>query len=167
MAAKVGVAVSTRETAEGLAGTQAPRLMRLLRVAHEVEVRLESVLADLNLSMGKFMLLATLAESKGPLALSQLAEDCGCVRSNVTQLVDRLEADGLVARVDNPSDRRSIRASLTPLGRDRFRHAARIVERAERDLVSDWQDADRAAFARVLHLLGPNAHDHRSRGNGR
>ena len=144
-------AVEPRSAAASTA--QAPRLLRLLKAAGEVGARLEASLTALGLSLGKFGLLGKLAEAKDPLSLSQLADDCGCVRSNVTQLVDRLEADGLVTRLDNPTDRRSIRAALTPLGRERFRQAARAVERTEKELVAGWQEADRAALTRVVSLL--------------
>jgi DNA-binding MarR family transcriptional regulator len=49
-----------------------------------------------------------------------------CVRSNITQLVDRLEADGLVKREADPADRRSIRAIITDAGKER-QHAGSIA----------------------------------------
>jgi DNA-binding MarR family transcriptional regulator len=36
-----------------------------------------------------------------------------CVRSNITQLIDRMQAEGLVRRIPDPQDRRSVRAALT------------------------------------------------------
>lgn len=152
-AGKLDPVLDADEAARAGAGQQ-PRLLRLVHAAGDVGARLESSLSPLNLSMGKFSLLGKLAAAKEPLPLSQLADDCGCVRSNVTQLVDRLEADGLVTRVEHPTDRRSIRAALTALGRDRYRLAARAIDRTERELVASWQEADRAAFARIVCLLG-------------
>jgi len=38
------------------------------------------------------------------------------VRSNITQLMDRLEKDGLVRRRADRDDRRSVLAELTPAG---------------------------------------------------
>lgn len=143
----------TADEAGAAGASRPPRLLGLVRAAREVEARLEASMATLGLSMGKFALLGRLAMSKDPLPLSQLADCVGCVRSNVTQLVDRLEAEGLVTRVNHPTDRRSIRAALTPAGRDRHRQAARAVERTERELVAQWEEADRAAFARVVCLL--------------
>ena len=71
--------------------------------------------------------------------LSELASRMICVRSNITQLMGRLEADGLVQREEDPHDRRCVRATLTPLGRERQREI--LFERG------DLRDAD-------LHLLG-------------
>jgi DNA-binding MarR family transcriptional regulator len=143
----------TADEAARAGANRPPRLLSLVRAAGEVEERLEASMLELGLSMGKFSLLGRLAVAKDPLPLSQLADCVGCVRSNVTQLVDRLEADGLVTRVSHPTDRRSIRAALTPAGRERYRQAARAVDRTERELVAQWQEADRAAFARVVCLL--------------
>jgi DNA-binding MarR family transcriptional regulator len=38
----------------------------------------------------------------------------------MTGLVDHLERDGLVERVPDPDDRRSVRARLTPAGKERI-----------------------------------------------
>src|SRR3569832_767963 len=91
----------------------------LLRLARAVEAHLERVLATVDLSPPKFGALTHLAESAEPLTLSELATRLTCVRSNITQLVDRLEADGLVQRVEDPRDRRVVRAALTGPGRER------------------------------------------------
>lgn len=48
--------------------------------------------------------------------MHRLAEELGCDRSNVTDLVDRLEAKGLVERRVDPEDRRVKQLVLTPAG---------------------------------------------------
>src|SRR4051812_42180987 len=87
-----------------------------LRTARAIERRLDEALESVELSTPKYSALTKLVQADEPLALSELAARMICVRSNVTQLVDRLEADGLVRRVEDPRDRRSVRAALTPLG---------------------------------------------------
>src|SRR4051794_29866875 len=56
-------------------------------------------------------------EPDTPLAMSRLAEALRCDNSNVTQIVDRLEADGLVERRPAPHDRRIKALLLTDEGR--------------------------------------------------
>ncbi|HSP08029.1 MAG TPA: MarR family transcriptional regulator [Candidatus Dormibacteraeota bacterium] len=56
----------------------------------------------------------------GPTALGELAQDFHTSPRNVTGLVDHLERDGLVERVPDPDDRRSVRARLTEAGRVRI-----------------------------------------------
>jgi DNA-binding MarR family transcriptional regulator len=75
------------------------------------------------------------------------------VRSNITQLVDRLEAEKLVVRVDDPQDRRSIRAELTAEGRKRHAAGLRALRQAEKELTARLPDRDREALLRVLGSL--------------
>jgi len=53
----------------------------------------------------------------GPTPLGDLATDLDSTPRNITGLVDHLERDGLVERVPDAGDRRSVRASLTDAGR--------------------------------------------------
>ena len=58
------------------------------------------------------------------------------MKSNVTQLVDRLEADGLVSRAADPNDRRSRLAVLTSAGRKAYTKGIEIQSQAEKELFS-------------------------------
>jgi DNA-binding MarR family transcriptional regulator len=89
---------------------------------------MESALDVVQLSSPKFAVLSILVEAGMALTLSELAAKSSCVRSNMTQLIDRLESDGLVRRIDDPHDRRSVRAELTPLGRERQAAGARQMD---------------------------------------
>jgi DNA-binding MarR family transcriptional regulator len=128
----------------------------MLGAVHEMEAQLESALGQVGLSLAKFGVLAKLAEAGEPLALSSLADRCCCVRSNMTQLIDRLQTDKLVERVDDPTDRRSIKASLTPEGRSRYEDGARLLDEAERDVFARLADPERATLARLLQDLKKN-----------
>jgi DNA-binding MarR family transcriptional regulator len=56
----------------------------------------------------------------GATPLGDLAMDLGSTPRNITGLVDHLERDGLVERVPDADDRRSVRAKLTEAGRTRI-----------------------------------------------
>jgi DNA-binding MarR family transcriptional regulator len=56
----------------------------------------------------------------GPTPLGDLATDLDSTPRNITGLVDHLERDGLVERVPDSEDRRSVRARLTEAGRTRI-----------------------------------------------
>jgi DNA-binding MarR family transcriptional regulator len=126
---------------------------QILGAAHEVEARLENALDRVDLSVAKFGVLSKLVEAGEPLALGCLAERSSCVRSNMTQLVDRLEADHLVERLSDPSDRRSVRAGLTAAGRERHAEGLRIVEETGRAIFASLNDDERATLRRVLVQL--------------
>ncbi len=108
----------------------------ILHAAQLIQDRLEQALGEVGLSVAKNSALAKLAEAERPLTLSELAAQLSCVRSNITQLVDRLEADGLVRRVDDPADRRSVRAELTELGVESQRAGAAALARAQQEISS-------------------------------
>jgi DNA-binding MarR family transcriptional regulator len=138
------------------AATRVPtdRLMfAVLQAASILAKRLEEALATVGLSMAKYGVLAQMAESDDALALSDLAEVQSCVRSNITQLVDRLEREGLVRRVDDSEDRRVVRAELTPAGEERQREGARQVKRVESAFIAALSDADRKSLARALRAI--------------
>jgi len=56
----------------------------------------------------------------GTMPLGDLAHNLDSSPRNITGLVDHLEKDGLVERVPDPEDRRSIHARLTEAGRTRI-----------------------------------------------
>jgi DNA-binding MarR family transcriptional regulator len=127
----------------------------LLQAAAAVESRLEAALAEVGLSGAKLAALTTLVEAAEPISLGELAEQCACVRSNITQLVDRLESEKLVRRVDDPSDRRSLRAQITPLGRERQAAGAKKVDAVRKQLAGALKAIDGEALQRALDDLMP------------
>lgn len=135
------------------AATPAPLAFLMLGAVHEMEAQLESALGRVGLSLAKFGVLSKLAEAGEPLALGCLAERCSCVRSNMTQLIDRLEADRLVERVDDPNDRRSIKAALTSEGRKRHDEAVRLLDDAETEVFARLAAPERATLSRLLRSL--------------
>ena len=82
----------------------------LVHAAQEVESRVEHALEEGGLSLAKMKLLRHLYSAKEAIPLGALAEKNSCVKSNVTQLMDRMEGEGLVRRIPDPDDRRSVRA---------------------------------------------------------
>ncbi|HEX4798435.1 MAG TPA: MarR family transcriptional regulator [Burkholderiales bacterium] len=125
----------------------------LLKAADSLEKRLEATLEQVGLSGPKWMALTQLVKADGPLSLSELAAQLTCVRSNITQLVDRLEADGLVRRVEDPLDRRSVRAAVTPLGKERQAEGARRVEEVQRELAKTLSGVDCKALQSALSVF--------------
>ena len=127
--------------------------MSILHAAHAIEDRIETALGNVGLSIAKHSALSKLAEAGEPLTLSELAERLSCVRSNITQLVDRLEGDGLVRRVADPGDRRSVRAELTQLGSDRQVAGAAEVARIHGEIAERLQSSDLGILESALSSL--------------
>jgi len=131
-----------------------PVTFALVHAAKSAEARVESSLEALGLSLAKVRVLRHLLAAGDPIALGQLAERNACVKSNMTQLVDRLEADGLVARMADPSDRRSVLATITIEGRRRYAAAAGALVECERVLVEELGARDAAGVLRMLESVG-------------
>jgi MarR family transcriptional regulator for hemolysin len=130
-----------------------PIFFMLLDAARGQIARLEEALKAVGLSAAKYKVLSQIAKSKEPVPLRLLAEEQQCVASNMTTLVDRLEADGLVRRVDDPADRRSKRAELTDLGKERAEEGARVVAEVEQAFAESLGPTERLALAKVLSSL--------------
>jgi MarR family transcriptional regulator, organic hydroperoxide resistance regulator len=100
----------------------------LLEVLGEERSRLPAIAAELGLSAAQCEVLRRLDEST-PMAMCRLAEALDCDPSNVTGIVDRLEARGLVERCADRADRRVKNLVLTTRGRQqRERLLARLAE---------------------------------------
>jgi len=119
-----------------MAETERTGLFAVLHASGVLESRVESKLSEVGLSIAKLAALHHLTRAGDSLPLGQLAERLACVKSNVTQLVDRLEADGLVSRAADPNDRRSRLAVLTAAGRKAYLKGSEIQAQAEKELFS-------------------------------
>lgn len=131
----------------------AASLSALLRTAGCAETFVESQLAAIGLSLPKLTALHRLTEADIGLPLGLLADRLSCVKSNVTQLIDRLEADGFVTRTADPNDRRSRLAYITPAGRAAHDEGMRIRTRAEQQLFAGLSDDDTTRLAEILERL--------------
>jgi DNA-binding MarR family transcriptional regulator len=144
------------DTCPATSSTTPALALQMIGVVHEMEAQLESALGQAGLSLAKFGVISRLVEAGESLSLGCLAERCSCVRSNMTQLIDRLEADRLVERVSDPTDRRTIRAVLTPEGRARYEEGVRLLEEMEQGLFTRLSSPDRATLARLIQALKKN-----------
>ncbi|MDQ3522287.1 MAG: MarR family transcriptional regulator, partial [Gemmatimonadota bacterium] len=115
-------------------------------IASRIERRLEPT----GLSLPKLQMLSHLVDAGEPLPLGQLAERSACAKSNVTQLVDRLEADGLVRREPDPDDRRSVRAVITEEGLRAYEAAARAQSEVEAELLASLSPDEQQHLAALL-----------------
>jgi DNA-binding MarR family transcriptional regulator len=95
------------------------QLVETLRGEHE------EAAASAGLTAPQAMILTLLSE---PTSMREFAQRMGCDASNITGIVDRLEAKGMVVRCANQEDRRVKRIRRTPSGDD-------AVSRFQRELV--------------------------------
>ena len=100
--------------------TDAVEALSALRFAARALSHLQDRWAEKHgLSEGRLGVLFRLYR-RGACPLGNLADDLDSTPRNITGLVDNLERDGLVERMPDPEDRRSVRARLTDAGRVRI-----------------------------------------------
>jgi DNA-binding MarR family transcriptional regulator len=137
-----------------------PRLgaWRAFIAAHALVCRRldEDLRIEHGMSLAEYSALLQLAGSPGQrLRMSQLADGVFLSRSGVTRLIDRLEADGFVARSHCPTDGRGAEAVLTDLGLDRLRSAsAAHLRGVEQYFLAQIPAADLAMIERSLRSVG-------------
>ncbi|PWE56189.1 MarR family transcriptional regulator [Metarhizobium album] len=93
-------------------------LGRLKRLSTHLSREVEAVLQQNGLSSSSFDVLATLRRSGAPYRLSpgDLLATTMVTSGTMTNRIDQLEKTGLVERVVNPQDRRSVLIALTEKG---------------------------------------------------
>jgi DNA-binding MarR family transcriptional regulator len=136
-----------------MGGAERTGLFAVLHASSVLEGRVEARLAEVGLSLAKLAALDRLTDAGESLPLGQLAERLRCVKSNVTQLVDRLEADGLVSRTADPNDRRSRLAMLTEAGRAAYAKGTEIRIQAERELFGALSSDESSKLHELLEKL--------------
>jgi DNA-binding MarR family transcriptional regulator len=93
----------------------------------------------------------------GDMHLGELADDLVMTPRNVTGLVDHLERDGLVTRVPDPEDRRSVRARLTDTGRARIEGIWKEGLEHQFEVVKGMTKDDLAQLRHLSLMLVENA----------
>ncbi len=130
-------------------------LVTLLHTAGAAQAQVEARLSTIGLSVAKLAALRVLSEAGESLPLTELAGRLSCVKSNITQLVDRLEADGFVQRQPAPNDRRARLATLTDAGRRACREGLRLHDAAEKEVLSNLTAAELRQLAVLLAKVAP------------
>jgi DNA-binding MarR family transcriptional regulator len=128
-------------------------LFTFLDVADHLYERVGDALDRVGLSYPKYEVLKHLREASEAVSLGCLAEDQSCARSNITQLVDRLESEGLVRRVADPDDRRGVRAELTEEGVAREAEGTTQLNLVLAEFAASFSGPERAELGRLLSRL--------------
>ncbi|MFY4723086.1 MarR family winged helix-turn-helix transcriptional regulator [Streptomyces sp. LaBMicrA B280] len=104
-----------------------------------------------------FTAASTLArlEREGPVRLTLLAAAEGVAQPSMTQLVQRLERQDLVMRVDDAVDGRVTLIAVTDAGREVLAARRRSRDARLADLMATLPDDDRRALAEAMRVVAP------------
>jgi DNA-binding MarR family transcriptional regulator len=102
--------------------------VRLLACAHDAEQRIKNrIKENFRINQTQFNLLSQLDRAPGGIRMGEIARRTVVTGSNVTAVVDDLEARGLVRRQTAADDRRATVITLTENGRTAFAQMAPFV----------------------------------------
>jgi len=131
----------------------------IMRVEQILMARLNAALAPWDLTFPRYEALMLLLFSRaGSLPLGKIGDRLQVHRASVTNVIDRLEAQGLVRRVQHATDRRAVLAEITDDGRRVAREAtARLDD--DRFCTAPLDDDELRDVFRVLRSLRVGAGD--------
>lgn len=128
---------------------------RIERLAELLDGVFAPTLARYGITRGDFDVLATLRRSGKPYRLTPTALSRAMMISSggTTKRLDRLERRGLVARLDDPHDRRGVVVALTPKGVRLVDDAVTAHVADEQRVVAPLSKAERKTLVRLLDSL--------------
>lgn len=100
--------------------------------------------------------LLSLIESNPGAPQGKLAEEIHLLRSSIVPILDRLEADGLIARRSSTVDRRSKSVWLTPHGKKVVNRLKPLVYAHEERLLAAFSRQDRRQLLQSLGRMEEN-----------
>ncbi|MCA0331029.1 MAG: MarR family transcriptional regulator [Actinobacteria bacterium] len=130
-------------------------LSRVSRLARHLDLARRQAFETHDLEPWEFDVLAALRREGPPYALSpgRLLQVTLVTSGTMTNRIDRLEAKGLVERVRDPDDGRSVRVILTADGRQRVDDALTDLLAHERDILAALPADDQDRLAALLRSL--------------
>jgi DNA-binding MarR family transcriptional regulator len=126
---------------------------RVLRAAHMIQTRLDSIADAYGLSHRGDLETLTELDLEGPLTPSQLAEDLLLTSGGMTVRLNRLQAAGLIERQPNPRDGRGVLVRLTPAGEELARDALITLLQAQTAMIGALEPSDRSRLSELLSSL--------------
>jgi DNA-binding MarR family transcriptional regulator len=125
----------------------------ILAAQREGNRQLTLMLSEIGVTPAQSEALRIIADH-GPLALKELGDMLVCdTGTSPSRIVDRLVAAGLVQRTTSEHDRRQVRLTLTPEGRDRAGRVTEIENQLYDLLDRAGEGTDIDAFITFLHTF--------------
>jgi DNA-binding MarR family transcriptional regulator len=125
--------------------------LRLLTCTNLIEGEIRRRLRDtFDVTLPRFDLMAQLDKNPGGMTLGELSSRMMVSNGNVTGLVERLLAQGLLDRRPSPNDRRAQLVSLSSEGRRAFRAMARTHENWVAEMFAGLNPGDIDDMMRLL-----------------
>lgn len=128
--------------------------IRLLRATHTIEGELrERLKREFEMTLPRFDVMAALYREPDGMLMSDLSRFLLVSNGNITGIVDRLAADGLVTRARRDGDRRTSIVRLTGVGVEFFGRMARAHEGWIAELLGGVGDEETRRLSGMLRAF--------------
>jgi DNA-binding MarR family transcriptional regulator len=132
--------------------------LRLLTCTQLIERRVRSRLRErFATTLPRFDLMAQLERRPEGLKMNELSRLLMVTGGNVTAIVDQLEKEGLVERLDEPADRRAFCIRLTRAGERSFAEMARAHEEWVVELLAGMSRREQDELLKLLAKVKQHA----------
>ena len=132
--------------------------LRLLTCTQLIERRVRSGLReDFGTTLPRFDLMAQLERHREGLKMNELSRMLMVTGGNITAIVDQLEKEGQVERLDDSADRRAFRIRLTRSGEKSFAEMARAHEQWVVELLAGLSRKEHDELLKLLAKLKQHA----------
>lgn len=125
---------------------------RLMGASRRLRRRLFEAMAEVGVTPAQGRALRLVTELE-PVRLTALAERLHIAPRSTTEVVDALEAAGLVVRVPDPRDRRATCVEVTPAGRVRASELEEIRDAVTEEFLTPLSPSQRQALDGLLTML--------------
>jgi len=132
--------------------------LRLLTCTQLIERRVRSRLREeFATTLPRFDLMAQLERHRAGLKMNELSRLLMVTGGNITAIVDQLEKEGQVERLDDSADRRAFRIRLTRSGEKSFTEMARAHEQWVVELLAGLSRKEHDELLKLLAKLKQHA----------
>jgi len=123
----------------------------IIYAAHRVRTAADAALREHGLSLSGLKLLKALGA--GDRSMREISEALHVSPRTITDMIDGLEARGLVARCPHPSDRRVTMVHLSEAGASELARASTVSERVAETAIGDLDTGEQHVLRGLLERI--------------
>jgi DNA-binding MarR family transcriptional regulator len=132
------------------ASVEQEAMLNVLRTAATLSEPMNRLLKRHDMSMAKFNILRILSGEGAPTPCSVIKERMISSVPDVSRIIDRMEAKGLVERIRSTQDRRVVEVQISGSGQRLLTKLNPLVMQEHKSLLSSIPNSDLATLNRIL-----------------
>ena len=125
----------------------------IVQLANLLTRRLAPVLGRYRITPQQWGVLSTVSEAGEQPTMAEISRNLMVSKQNITGMVSRLEALGLVRRAADPADLRAVRIALTRKGEGVVREVAPLYSRWIESSLAELSASERKTLSRAVDRL--------------